>query len=177
MPKYLICLLSAIVIIGLTGCSPDNVQTNGIVSKGETFDKNGLRFDCPAQWRLGDFKQILENEQMVSCEEDNAVASGIAIIKWIKAPFTAEDLLQKSRDAFTSHYRDEYGVEVKITDYDKKKNRLEFSLPLPALKHKGIMLAKNCGPFVVNIIFQSASVDFKKNLIAFEQIENSIACE
>lgn len=171
--KKIIILL--IIVFSFTGCQ--NKGTTIKTFKGTTFSEQGIRFDCPIGWELSETKKILENEFMVICEKTGEGASGLAIFKWTKSKMPALELLNSLKDSYAATYKQKHNIEIDYGWVSKRKLKVSFDFNAQEVKHQGNILAKQCPEHVVGIIIQESKADNEKYKKAFENIENSFACQ
>ena len=172
MKKYY--LLLPILLLTLAGCANQSANNS---EKGTTFNKYGLRFDCPIGWEINSGQQILDDEFQAICEKQGADESGLAIIKE-KTSFISENkMLPLLMNSYRDQYQSDFNVALTFDDVDQKKIQVAYSFAVQDVKHKGIIATKKCPSSTLGIIFQAASQDYSKYQVDFEKISNSIVCQ
>ena len=145
-----------------------------------SYNKEGISFNYPGNWRISDDERRDEITYYVCCEKKGLEESGVFIITMITDSIELEDLLE------------EYKAEMEVNSIygrlkfgENKEGKLntfttlscKYSFRTLTIDHVGTMHGFYSCNKTFFVMIQEAEEDHKKNIDGFSMIESSFGCK
>jgi hypothetical protein len=148
----------------------------------EKFDKAGISFTIPAEWKITDEEDLEGQGYYLACEKEGANSSGLVTVttlngkkdleetatgyaEGLKENFTAKNAPPKMSAAKTASFN---GIPCQQIDY---------SMTLISIPHEGRIYSFYCGNKTVTVLVQEAVEDKNVNKPGIEKIISSFSCK
>lgn len=144
----------------------------------QAFNKDGVSFICPEDWKITDEENFDDLGYYVSIEKNGVDASGLAIFVWIKDSLDLDEHIIENQIALNE---DEVYKNTNLTFEPLKHNTYNgrpsrsshYTFNTMGIKHQGTMQAFYGANRTYYVLQQGAFEDLKENNTGFVTLETS----